>query len=413
MTQKIGSIGIIKESRNDESRAPIAPEQIKELKIKFPDLNIYVQPSNKRSFKNEEYVENGGILSDNLDHCELIFGVKEVDVNVLIPNKTYVFFSHTYKLNKETLSNAQGTPGMDKKELLRAILNKKIKLIDYENIRAANGSRYLGFGRFAGIVGCYNTLNLFLLQNNFQPLARAFKINNYERLIKNLSEVRFPNFKMLITGDGRVNRGVQEVLKYTNVKKITPEDYLDNKFDYPVFCNLDTKDYVIHNENKKFELEHFINYPREYQSKTFEYLKKSDIYISAHYWDPSSPKIFTKNQITDFTKLKIIGDVTCDVDGSVPSTIKSTTIEHPNFYINKGTFEETSEIENALAVMAVDNLPSELPRDSSKEFGNGIVNEVIPFILGIDDGRILNATITEDGRFLDKYSYLKDYIDSK
>ena len=170
MTQKIGSIGIIKESRNDESRAPIAPEQIKELKIKFPDLNIYVQPSNKRSFKNEEYVQNGGILSDNLDHCELLFGVKEVDVNVLIPNKTYVFFSHTYKLNKETLSNAQGTPGMDKKELLRAILNKKIKLIDYENIRAANGSRYLGFGRFAGIVGCYNTLNLFLLQNNFQPL---------------------------------------------------------------------------------------------------------------------------------------------------------------------------------------------------------------------------------------------------
>ena len=220
MTQKIGSIGIIKESRNDESRAPIAPEQIKEIKNKFPDLNIYVQPSNKRSFKNEEYVQNGGILSDNLDHCELIFGVKEVDVNVLIPNKTYVFFSHTYKLNKETLSNAQGTPGMDKKELLRAILNKKIKLIDYENIRAANGSRYLGFGRFAGIVGCYNTLNLFLLQNNFQPLARAFKINNYERLIKNLSEVRFPNFKMLITGDGRVNRGVQEILKYTNIKKL-------------------------------------------------------------------------------------------------------------------------------------------------------------------------------------------------
>ena len=188
--------------------------------------------------------------------------------------------------------------------------------------------------------------------------------------------------------------------------------YWNKKFDYPVFCNLDTKDYVIHNKNKKFELDHFINYPREYQGKTFEYLKESDIYISAHYWDPSSPKIFTKNQITDFTKLKIIGDVTCDVDGSVPSTIKSTTIEHPNFYINKGTFEETSEIENALAVMAVDNLPSELPRDSSREFGNGIVNEVIPFILGIDDGRILNATITEDGRFLDKYSYLKDYIDS-
>lgn len=413
MTHIVKSIGIIKESRNDEGRAPITPEQIKEIKIKFPDININVQPSNKRSFTNEEYSKNGGILSDNLDHCDLIFGVKEVDVNVLIPNKTYVFFSHTYKLNKETLSNAQGTPGMDKKELLRTILDKKIKLIDYENIRAVNGSRYLGFGRFAGIVGCYNTLNLFLLQNKFQPLARAFKINNYDRLLKNLSEVRFPNFKLLITGDGRVNRGVQEVLKYTNIKKIAPEDFLNKKFDYPVFCNLDTKDYVMHNKNKKFELEHFINYPKEYLSKTFEYLKQSDIYISAHYWDPSSPKIFTKNQITDFTKLNIIGDVTCDVDGSVPTTIKSTTIDHPNFYINKETFEETNEIENSLAIMSVDNLPAELPRESSMEFGNGIVNEVIPFMLGIDDGRILNATITQDGRFLDKYSYLKEYIDSK
>ena len=148
MSQKIGSIGIIKESRNDEGRAPIAPEQIKEIKIKFPELNIYIQPSNKRSFTNEEYEQNGGLLSDNLDHCDLIFGVKEVDVNVLIPNKTYVFFSHTYKLNKDTLLNAQGTPGMDKKELLRTVLDKKIKLIDYENIRAVNGSRYLGFGRF-------------------------------------------------------------------------------------------------------------------------------------------------------------------------------------------------------------------------------------------------------------------------
>ena len=217
----------------------------------------------------------------------------------------------------------------------------------------------------------------------------------------------------MITGDGRVNRGVQEVLKYTNIKKISPKEFLDKKFEYPVFCNLDTKDYIIHKESKKFELEHFIKHPKEYQSQTFEYLKESDIYISAHYWDPSSPKIFTKNQISDFTKLKIIGDVTCDIDGSVPTTLKSTTIEHPNFYINKDTFEETNQIENALAIMAVDNLPSELPSDSSREFGDGIVNDVIPFMLGVDDGRILNATIIDDGQFLDKYAYLKDYIDSK
>ena len=412
MTGIINSIGIIKESRPDESRAPIAPSQISQIIEQYPGINVFVQPCDKRTFKNEEYEKYGAKILDNLNNCDLLFGVKEVDVNRLIPNKTYVFFSHTYKLNKETLSNAQGTPGMDKKELLRSILSKNIKLIDYENIRASNGTRYLGFGRFAGIVGCYNTLNLFLLQNDFQPLARAHKINDYERIIKNLSEVRFPNFKLLITGDGRVNRGVQEVLEFTNIKKISPKEFVENNYQNPVYCNLDTKDYVIHKTKKQFELKHFIEFPKEYEATTFEYLKEADLYISAHYWDPSSPKIFTKEQIKQFSKLKIIGDVTCDVDGSIPTTIKSTTIEEPNFYLNTETFLETNKSNNNLAIMAVDNLPSELPKDSSTEFGNGIVKEVIPFILGKDDGRILNSTITDKGSFLEKYNYLEDFINS-
>ena len=412
MTKKINSIGIIKESRPDESRAPIAPKQISTILEKYPDINIVVQPCDNRTFKNSEYLEYGAKISEDINSCDLLFGVKEVDVNRLIPNKDYVFFSHTYKLNKDTLSNAQGTPGMDKKELLKSILNKKIKLIDYENIRAANGARYLGFGRFAGVVGCYNTLNLFLSQNNFQPLARAYKINNYEKIKNNLSKVRFPNFKLLVTGDGRVNNGVQEILKYTNIKKVSDEDFLKKNFEYPVYCNLETKDYVIHKNKKAFELKHFIEFPKEYESRTFDYLKESDLYISAHYWDPSSPKIFTKEQLSQFSKLKIIGDVTCDVDGSIPSTIKSTTIEEPNFFLNTNTFSETDMSNSNLAVMAVDNLPSELPRDSSTEFGNGIVNEVIPYIIGKDDGRILNSTITTEGRFLEKYNYLNEYINS-
>lgn len=412
MTKKINSIGIIKESRPDESRAPIAPKQISTILEKYPDINIVVQPCDNRTFKNSEYLEYGAKISEDINSCDLLFGVKEVDVNRLIPNKDYVFFSHTYKLNKDTLSNAQGTPGMDKKELLKSILNKKIKLIDYENIRAANGARYLGFGRFAGVVGCYNTLNLFLSQNNFQPLARAYKINNYEKIKNNLSKVRFPNFKLLVTGDGRVNNGVQEILKCTNIKKVSDEDFLKKNFEYPVYCNLETKDYVIHKNKKAFELKHFIEFPKEYESRTFDYLKESDLYISAHYWDPSSPKIFTKEQLSQFSKLKIIGDVTCDVDGSIPSTIKSTTIEEPNFFLNTNTFAETDMSNSNLAVMAVDNLPSELPRDSSTEFGNGIVNEVIPYIIGKDDGRILNSTITTEGRFLEKYNYLNEYINS-
>lgn len=412
MREKIHSIGIVKESRFDESRAPIAPNQVSEIIKKYPNINILVQPCDKRTFKNEEYEKYGAKISEDLSSCDILFGVKEVDTQKLIPNKEYVFFSHTYKLNKETLSNAQGTPGMDKKELLKSILNKKIKLIDYENIRDANGSRYLGFGRFAGIVGCYNTLNLFLSENNFQPLARAYKINDYERIKNNLYEVRFPKFKLLVTGDGRVNKGVQELLKHTNIKQVTSKEYLEKNFEYPVYCNLETRDYVVHKSKKPFELKHFIEFPNEYEASTFEYLKESDLFISAHYWDPSSPKIFTKNQIKQFSKLKVIGDVTCDVDGSVPTTIKSTTIEEPNFYLNTETFSEIDKRQSNLAIMAVDNLPSELPRDSSTEFGNGVINEVIPYMLGEDDGRILNSTITFEGRFLKKYDYLIDYINS-
>ncbi len=408
MSNPIKTIGVIKESRSDENRTPLVPEHIEMLKSKYSNLNIIVQPSKNRCFSDDEYKNKGAEINGDLSSCSIIFGVKEIDTAVLMNNKTYVFFSHTYKLNKETLNNAQGTPGMDKKELLKSALGKKIKLIDYENIRDNNSTRYLGFGRFAGIVGCYNTLNLCLKNFDKQPLARAFRINNYERLIHNLKNLYFPKMKILVTGDGRVAKGVIEVLKQTNIKEVSKENFQNDNFNFPVFCNLETKDYVKSNLNKEFNLNHFIQHPKEYKSNAIQYLKSADVFISAHYWDPASPKIFEKNDLEKFNDLKVIGDITCDVDGSVPTTIRSSTIENPNFYIDRNTFKET--LNKDLAIMAVDNLPSELPRDSSKEFGDGIVSEVIPYLLNEDDGRILNATITLNGSFLEKYNYLNDYI---
>ena len=408
MSKPIENIGVIRESRPDENRTPLVPDHIQIIKSKYPNLNILVQPSKNRCFTDDEFESKGAEINEDLSNCSIIFGVKEIDTSVLMKNKTYVFFSHTYKLNKETLNNAQGTPGMDKKELLKSVLEKKIKLIDYENIRDKNSSRYLGFGRFAGIVGCYNTLNLCLELFNKQPLARAHRINSYERLISNLKNLYFPYMKILVTGDGRVAKGVVEVLKQTNIKEVSKEKFKIDNFDNPVFCNLQTKDYVESNLNKKFDLNHFIKNPKEYKSCALQYLKVADVFISAHYWDPASPKIFNQNDLNKFNNLKVVGDITCDVDGSVPTTIRSSTIDKPNFYIDRNTFKET--VSEGLAIMAVDNLPSELPRDSSKEFGDGIVSEVIPYILNEDDGRILNATITLNGSFLKKYNYLNDYI---
>ena len=412
MNPQINCVGVVKEARIDDTRTPLAPLHIKQLKNEYPDLRFIVQPSDLRSFKNNEYENCGALISDDLSECDIIFGVKEIDPNFLLSNKIYIFFSHTYKLNTETLVNAQGTPGMDKKKLLKKIIEKKIQLIDYENIRDKNGSRYLGFGRFAGIVGCFNTLNLILTNNDYLQLGRANRINNYERLKDNLRKIFFPKIKLLVTGDGRVAKGVLELLRETNIDEVSKEDFLNSKIDKPIFCNLQTADYVTHPNKNSFNLSHFINFPNEYSSCALPYLKESDVFISAHYWDPSSPKIFEKNQINQLTKLQIIGDITCDVDGSVPTTIRSTTIENPSFYIEKETMQESKIKENNLCVMAVDNLPSELPRDSSIEFGDGIVKHVLPFIINKDDGRILNATITKEGRFLKKYNYLENYINS-
>ena len=405
MDKQLTNIGIIRESRNDENRTPLVPEHIKKYKESNPNINFIIQPSNSRCFSDEEYELCGAKINENLNECSIIFGVKEIDPNILINNRTYLFFSHTFKINKQ-----QKNIEKHKKDLLLSILNKKITLIDYENIRGKNGTRCLGFGRFAGIVGCYNTLNLLLKVLGKQSLASAYKINDYERLVLNLKNLYFPKTKILVTGDGRVAKGVIELLNLTNIKAVSKKDFLEKKFDQPIFCNLETKDYVTNNSSTNFNLEHFINNPQDYSSSALQYLKETDILISAHYWDPSSPKIFENEDLKVLQNLKIVGDITCDINGSVPTTIRSTTIEEPNYWIERYTLKEIDENNDGIAVMAVDNLPSELPRDSSTEFSEGIINEVIPFLLKEDDGRILNGTITTDGSFLEKYNYLNDYI---
>ena len=405
MDKQLINIGIIRESRNDENRTPLVPEHIKKYKESNPNINFIIQPSNSRCFSDEEYELCGAKINENLNECSIIFGVKEIDPNILINNRTYLFFSHTFKINKQ-----QKNIEKHKKDLLLSILNKKITLIDYENIRGKNGTRCLGFGRFAGIVGCYNTLNLLLKVLGKQSLASAYKINDYERLVLNLKNLYFPKTKILVTGDGRVAKGVIELLNQTNIKAVSKKDFLEKKFDQPIFCNLETKDYVTNNSSTNFNLEHFINNPQDYLSSALQYLKETNILISAHYWDPSSPKIFEIEDLKVLQNLKIVGDITCDINGSVPTTIRSTTIEEPNYWIERYNLKEIDENNDGIAVMAVDNLPSELPCDSSTEFSEGIINEVLPFLLKEDDGRILNGTITTDGSFLEKYNYLNDYI---
>ena len=406
-------IAIIRESRSDDRRAPLVPAHIKELLSTFSDLSISVQPSEHRCFSDQEYVEQGAIITEDLSACKLVLGVKEIEPDLLIPLKSYMFFSHTSKIQPDNSAAAQGTPGMDKKELLKEILKKKITLIDYENIRDDLSRRYLGFGRFAGIVGCYNSLNLYLETLGQQPMPRAHELNSYEKLKNNIDKRDFGNARIIITGDGRVARGSLEFLKFTNIQKVLPDEYLQYSNSSAIFCNLPTSVYVSNKDGNVFDLQHFINSPEMYISVLDKYMPSTSMLISSHYWDPKSPRLFEKKDIEKYNNLKVIGDITCDVNGSIPTTSRPSTIIDPYYYIDRTTLQEINQHNQALAIMAVDNLPSELPKDSSKEFGDGIVKEVLPYILEKDDGRIKRATITKNGYFLPSYKYLTNYINTK
>ena len=406
------NLGIIRETRTDESRSPLAPLHIIKLKELYKNLNIFVQPSKNRCFSDEEFKSAGAEIEEDLTSCNLILGVKEIGNDLLIEKKSYLFFSHTSKIQSDNSASTQGTPGMDKKELIKTILKKKITLIDYENIRDNKEVRYLGFGRFAGIVGCYNSLSLFESFVNKTEMKRAYQLKNYKSLVEEINSKNFSKIKILITGDGRVSKGVIELLKKTNIIEISKENFLSKNYNFPVFCNLSTSDYVKYDLHDNFELEHFISNPEDYRPLTHQYLCDTNLLISAHYWDPRSPKIFELNNLHQYSKLKVIGDITCDLNGSIPTTLKSTSIKNPYYYYDKKKFSECSSSAEALGVMAVDNLPSELPRDSSTEFGDGVFKEVLPYIIGKDDNRIIKATIAKNGKFLPKYSYIEKYINN-
>ena len=410
MIRKYFTISIIREARADENRTPITPNQVQTLITKFPNLHILIQSSKNRCFKDDNYAKVGAIIEEDISYSDIIFGVKEVEISKLIDNKCYLFFSHTSKIQKDINQVTQGATIMYKKELLREILKRNVTLIDYENIRDNLGKRYIGFGRFAGIVGCYNTLNLYLKLKKKQLLPRAYEVNNYEKIKELISKQNFNKLKILLTGRGRAAKGSIEVLEQANIKQISPKDYLNKKYDDAVFCNISTKEYVERNDGKDFYHQDFISNPQAYRSKIKKYLFNTNVLIASHYWNPKSPKLFTLNEINEFKNLKIIGDITCDINGSIPTTIRATSIAKPYYSIDINSFQEISLGDEGIAVTAVDNLPSELPCDSSEEFGGAVVSEVLPYLINKDDGRINRATTASRGKFCPSFSYLENFI---
>ena len=408
MAQKKLKIGILRETKfPPDRRVAITPLQTKEILKKFPNIEIFAQTSELRCYRDEEYSNQGLTLTEDLSDCDILIGIKEVDIPSLLSGKTHLFFSHTAK---KQLYN---------RLLFQEIVRRKITLLDYEYLTGSDGFRLVAFGRWAGIVGAYNGLRAWGKRFGTYELKPAHQCFDLKEMLSQLSAVKLPDIKILITGGGRVAGGAIETFTGLKLRQVSPEEFLNNTFNESVICRIDPWHYARRKDGGKFDINtfnHFIRFPEEYESTFYPYTKVTDIYIPCHFWDPESPVFMTKEDMCaeDF-KMQVIADVSCDINGPVPSTIRASTIADPFYGYNPHTGKETDPFDKSnITVMAVDNLPGELPRDASKEFGKTLIDKVYPSLLIEDtEGVIERATIVKNGQLTEKFAYLQDFLEGK
>ncbi|PWG06566.1 NAD(P)-dependent oxidoreductase [Polaribacter aquimarinus] len=398
--------GIIKERKNPPDRRVVfSPSKLQEFKNQYPTATIKVERSDIRVFSDTEYKNAGIEVTEDMSDCDVLFGVKEVPKDALIPNKKYFFFSHTIK--KQPYN----------RDLLNAILDKNIELYDHETIVKENGMRLIGFGRYAGIVGAYNGFRAVGLKNESFSLPKAETLDCQKELINELNKIDLPKgFKILLTGNGKVAYGAKEMLDAMNIKQISVDDYLSKTFNEVVYCLADVLDYNKRKDEQIINNQDFYNNPQEYESNFMRFAKVTDFFIAGHFFGDGSPYLFTREDAkhSEF-QIKFVADISCDIDGPVASTIRPSTIADPIYGYNPQTESEVDyKSKDAIVVMAVDNLPCELPKDASEGFGEMFLQNVIPAFFNNDkDGVLARAKMTENGKLTKRFSYLQDYVDGK
>jgi len=402
--QKI-RLGILKELKNPpDKRVPFSPLQCSELVRDYPQLEIVIQRSDTRCYSDAEYSSFGLPLADDMSNCDVLMCIKEVPAEQLMPNKKYLFFSHTIKKQAHN------------RKLLQAALAKKISLIDYECLTDKSHNRVIGFGRYAGIIGAYNGVLGYGKRYNLFHMKPANQCRDRNELETELARVRLPNIKILLTGGGRVANGVIEALGILKIRKVTPYEFLHCSYREPVYCQLHSKDYYQAKDGSSWNLKDFYSNPENYVPTFLPYTKSCDLLITAHFWDGKAPQLFTKDQmkLPDF-HISEIADITCDLNGSIPSTLKASSIIEPFYGYNPLTEQiDIPFSKNAVTIMAVDNLPCELPREASEDFGKEFIERVAAYLFGQDtEGMIERATITKDGKLNSPFEYLRDYAEGK
>lgn len=397
-------LGIIREGKIPvDKRVPFTPDQTVEITQKFPHVQILCQHSSIRSYNDLEYEKCGIQVVHDVSVCDILMGIKEVPISKLIENKTYLFFSHTIKKQPHN------------RELLKTILKKNITLIDYETLTDEGGNRLVAFGKYAGIVGTYNCFWMIGKRDKSYSLRRAMDCRDYDDLKNEFRKIKLPaHLKIALTGSGRVGRGAERVLSDIGIRKVNPEEFLYTKFSEPVYVQLLSKDYHAHREKREFNREEFHTKPENYESDFLKYARVADVLINGAYWNPKAPPLFTKEEMIDPSfKIKIVADISCDINGSVPATIKATDVTDPVYDYNpfSRTAEDPFSDKKFISIMAVDNLPCELPRSASEEFGRDLIDRVLPSLLHEDkEGIIDRATIARGGELTKHFRYLADYV---
>ncbi|MGB1313954.1 MAG: NAD(P)-dependent oxidoreductase [Bizionia paragorgiae] len=397
---------IIKERKNPPDRRVVfSPQALAILNNKYPEAEVVVEASDIRVFPDNDYKTLGFSVTEDITDADILFGVKEVPVEALIPNKKYFFFSHTIK--KQPYN----------RKLLKAILEKNIELYDHETIVRQTGSRLIGFGRYAGLVGAYNGFRALGLRDKLFNLPKVETLKDLDAVKAELDKITLPNIKIALSGTGKVAKGAREILDHLKIKQVSDALYLTSQFSEPVYCMADVMEYNKRADGKVGEKYEFYKDPSGYVSNFMPYAKETDMFIAGHFYGDGSPFLFTREDARhpDF-RINLVADISCDIDGPVACTIRPSTIADPFYGYDPITEKEVAyNAKNAITVMAVDNLPCELPKDASEGFGELFLEHVIPAFFNDDERGILKRAriTTADGKLTRRFAYLQDYVDGK
>lgn len=395
-------IGIIREGKQPpDKRTPLTPKQCHE--VLMTGIDITVQRSAVRAYTDAEYTAQGVRMTEDLTDRDLIIGVKEVPLEMLMAEKSYLIFSHTIKKQPHN------------RKLLRTVLDRRITLIDHELLTDGKGERVLAFGRWAGVVGAYNALRALEATHNGSSLRPAHQCHDRAEMELHLVQYPLPkDLRIVLTGGGRVGKGAMELLDRAGMKRVEPADFLKASNTGPVYTMLGSGDIYRRDDGAPFDREAFHRDPSGHTAHMLPFARVAHIYIACHFWDPRGPKILSTEDLRAAgITLKVIADVSCDIGGPIDSTLRASTIAEPFFGYDPTTAGECPVgKQGSITVMSVDNLPCELPRDASKSFGRDLMDRVLPHLVGDDrDGMIARATIAQGGALAERYKYLQGYAD--